>query len=38
MLVDTTLCSLIPRFYEVSAGAVCLDGVDIRHIKLIYRC
>lgn len=34
----TTLCSLIPRFYEVSAGAVCLDGVDIRHIKLIYRC
>lgn len=30
----TTLCSLIPRFYEVSAGAVCLDGVDIRHIKL----
>ena len=30
----TTLCNLIPRFYEVSAGRVLLDGVDIRHIKL----
>ena len=30
----TTLCSLIPRFYEVSAGAILLDGVDIRDIRL----
>jgi len=32
----TTLCSLIPRFYEVSGGAILLDGVDIRDIHL--RC
>lgn len=30
----TTLCSLIPRFYDVSAGSVCLDGMDVRKIKL----
>ncbi len=30
----TTLCSLIPRFYDVSAGAVTLDGRDIRAITL----
>jgi ATP-binding cassette subfamily B protein len=30
----TTLCSLIPRFYEVSAGTVTLDGIDIRDIHL----
>lgn len=30
----TTLCSLIPRFYEVSEGRVLVDGVDIRHIRL----
>ena len=30
----TTLCSLIPRFYEVSEGAVLVDGMDIRDIKL----
>jgi ATP-binding cassette subfamily B protein len=30
----TTLCSLIPRFYEVSEGAILLDGVDIREITL----
>jgi ATP-binding cassette subfamily B protein len=30
----TTLCSLLPRFYEVSAGAILLDGVDIRAIRL----
>lgn len=28
----TTFASLIPRFYEVSSGAVELDGVDIRNI------
>ncbi len=30
----TTLCSLIPRFYEVSAGEIRLDGVNIRDIRL----
>lgn len=30
----TTLCSLIPRFYEVTEGAVLIDGTDIRDIKL----
>lgn len=30
----TTLCSLIPRFYEVTSGTVLLDGVDIRGITL----
>lgn len=30
----TTLCSLIPRFYEVSAGQILLDGHDIRHVRL----
>ena len=29
----TTLCSLIPRFYEVSEGAIKIDGVDIRDMK-----
>ena len=30
----TTLCSLIPRFYDVSAGAIRIDGIDIRDMKL----
>jgi len=30
----TTLCSLIPRFYEVSDGEVTLDGVNIKDITL----
>lgn len=30
----TTLCSLIPRFYEVSEGTVYVDGTDIRDIRL----
>lgn len=30
----TTVCSLIPRFYEVSSGSVCIDGTDIRDMKL----
>ena len=30
----TTLCSLIPRFYDVDGGAVKLDGTDIRKIYL----
>lgn len=30
----TTLCSLIPRFYDVSEGRILIDGMDIRHMKL----
>ncbi|NLW55297.1 MAG: ABC transporter ATP-binding protein [Firmicutes bacterium] len=30
----TTLCSLIPRFYEVTEGRITLDAIDIREIKL----
>ncbi|MDD7728217.1 MAG: ABC transporter ATP-binding protein [Clostridia bacterium] len=30
----TTLCSLIPRFYDVTGGTICLDGKDIRKIRL----
>ena len=30
----TTLSALIPRFYEVDLGRICLDGVDIRKISL----
>lgn len=30
----TTLCSLIPRFYEVTEGAILIDRMDIRDIKL----
>jgi len=29
----STLCQLLPRFYEVCAGSVKLDGVDVRQIK-----
>jgi ATP-binding cassette subfamily B protein len=28
------LCSLIPRFYEVTDGEVLLDGIDVKEIKL----
>lgn len=30
----TTLCSLLPRFYEISAGSIRIDGVDIRDMTL----
>ncbi|MBN1933774.1 MAG: ABC transporter ATP-binding protein [Anaerolineae bacterium] len=30
----TTLCSLIPRFYEVTDGKILLDGINIRDIRL----
>ncbi len=30
----TTICSLLPRFYDVSEGAVTIDGKDIRHVTL----
>ncbi|ADU29146.1 ABC transporter ATP-binding protein [Evansella cellulosilytica] len=28
----TTICSLIPRFYDVEEGAITIDGIDIRKI------
>ena len=28
----TTLCQLIPRFYDVTSGAISIDGVDIRDV------
>ncbi|MGI6567486.1 MAG: ABC transporter ATP-binding protein [Firmicutes bacterium] len=30
----TTLCHLLPRFYDVSAGAIYVDGRDVRDIQL----
>lgn len=26
----TTICSLLPRFYEVTGGSILIDGIDIR--------
>ena len=28
----TTLCQLIPRFYEVSGGSISIDGKDVRNV------
>ena len=30
----TTMCSLIPRFYEVSEGSITIDGIDIKDLRL----
>nr|WP_280518520.1 ABC transporter ATP-binding protein [Lederbergia wuyishanensis] len=30
----TTLCSLIPRFYDVNAGEVLIDGINVKDISL----
>ncbi|MCI0753299.1 ABC transporter ATP-binding protein [Teichococcus vastitatis] len=30
----TTLCSLLPRFYEVQGGRITIDGIDIRQMTL----
>lgn len=30
----STLCSLIPRFYDVTDGKICIDGQDIKTMKL----
>lgn len=29
----STLCQLIPRFYDVSGGSISIDGVDVRNIR-----
>jgi ATP-binding cassette, subfamily B, bacterial len=29
----TTICSLIPRFYDVNSGSITIDGIDIREMK-----
>lgn len=30
----TTLCQLIPRFYEVTKGEILIDGINIKDIKI----
>jgi len=30
----TTICSLIPRFYDVCDGSIKIDGIDIREVTL----
>lgn len=30
----TTLCALLPRFYDVTGGRITVDGFDIRDLKL----
>ena len=30
----TTICSLLPRFYEIDAGRITIDGIDIRQMTL----
>jgi ATP-binding cassette subfamily B protein/subfamily B ATP-binding cassette protein MsbA len=30
----TTLCNLVARFYDPTAGSICLDGVDLRELPV----
>lgn len=30
----STFANLVPRFYDVAAGAVTIDGIDVRHMKV----
>src|SRR5699024_2137843 len=30
----TTICSLIPRFYDINQGAIKIDGIDIRDMTM----
>lgn len=29
----STLCQLVPRFYDISSGSITLDGLDVRRIR-----
>ncbi|MDE1158197.1 MAG: ABC transporter ATP-binding protein [Neorhizobium sp.] len=31
----TTICSLLPRFYEITGGAITIDGIDIRQMTKV---
>jgi ATP-binding cassette subfamily B protein len=30
----TTICAMLPRFYDVSSGSISIDGIDIRSMTL----
>ncbi len=30
----TTLCSLLPRFYDVTGGRISIDGIDVRQVTM----
>ncbi len=30
----TTMCNLIPRFYDVTEGSITIDGIDVRDVTL----
>ncbi len=30
----TTICSLLPRFYEIGEGSISIDGIDLRDMRL----
>ncbi|HLR58985.1 MAG TPA: ABC transporter ATP-binding protein [Pseudogracilibacillus sp.] len=30
----TTICSLIPRFYDIDEGSITIDNIDIRHMTI----
>ncbi len=30
----TTICNLLPRFYDITSGSIFLDGIDTKKIKL----
>ena len=30
----STMCNLIPRFYDVTKGKITIDGIDVRNIKI----
>ncbi|MFP4978759.1 ABC transporter ATP-binding protein [Paenibacillus sp. CN-4] len=32
----TTICSLLPRFYDPAEGRITIDGIDIRELKLAF--